>query len=410
MFSLFSKTKLFAASQPPDPDPVLGKWNPGNYISSSTNATDSIWGAFKTRLAARPQWKGVLLRYDWTQLERNQGEYEWTEAGVPKGFLDIDKRINELQTPVGSRKLMILVTMKTGGGVNDRAVPAYMRVPAYGDKYGNGDFFYSSQNNGLGGYIPLLYLTPVRQRFEALMNAIAAKYNNSAIGEHFEAVVTNELSITKPASLGGAIWPEETSWFNAFKTAMTNVKPNFSRTNIACWTNSPRNQMATLIPALQNLGIGTGITDMVFRDKSLWYNPTDTPSTGPGAIWHCQQGAGRVPIVCHVSNPALDGSVGNRNQILENATGYNAYMAEINTTVFPGFDRTKLNTGGGTPYQPKQYIRDKSVNYVGATHLCWVHSPLQDQDGLGTKAARVDAWIGDPGSTITTITTRPPGW
>lgn len=423
MFSLLSTAKLYPAATPPDPDPVLGKWNPGNYIASTTNDTNSIWAAFKTRLAAKPQWKGVVLRYDWNQLERAQGEYEWTEAGVPKGFLDIDRRINELQTPVGSRKLMILITLKTGGGVNDRSVPNYMQTSGYYSGYTdpttgpqNGEFFYQSNNDGLGGWIPAMYIPAVRQRFEALMTAIGAKYNNSAIGEHLEAVMTNELSITRPAlAITQAQildWTntKEPGWFNNFKTAMTNVRPALSRTNMIVWTNSPRNRMATLIPALQNIGVGTGMTDLVFRDKSAWYNPTDTPSTGPGNIYHCRQGQGRVPISGHASNPALDGSVGNRQQVLEDATSFTAYVNEIGATTFPAFDRTKLNTGGGTPYQPKQYIRDKSVNYVGVTHLLWAHSPLQDQDGLGTKAQRVDAWIGDPGSTITTVTARPTGW
>ncbi len=408
---------LFAPLKPQPAPPVIAptdrKWNPGNYIASTTTNTGSIWGAFKNRLAARPEWKGVVLRYDWTQLERGEGEYTWTEGGVGKGLLDVDLRLNELQTSLASRKLIILLQMKTFNSATEtkHAVPAYMRTAAYSHPYGNGEYHFTSSNGDIyGGEISAMWLTAVRARFQALMNAIATRYDNTALGEHLEAVILNELAVTKPSSLGTAAWPEEDNWYASYKTALANIKPNFARTQIMQWVNSPRSIMQGFVPDIRATGIGLGMTDLCFRDEGFWLNPTDNPSTGPGNIWHCRNSNGLAAISGHVSNPALEGSVANMNQIGEAAPSGSVYTLQTGFTSYPTYNKTLRDTGGGTPYQTKQFIRDMSVDYVGVTHLLWAHSTDPDLGGGGNMAQTVDAWIGNAANNRTTVSDRPTGW
>lgn len=415
-FSLLSACKQYPVQDPIPPDPLVRKWNTGNFIASTTGDTASIWNAFKTRLAARPEWDGVLLRYSWPQLERNQGEYAWTVNGSPRGLLDIDQKINELQTPLKSRKLILFVAMKTFGGTTVDSVPAYMKTSSYGDPnklatYPTGQYSYGSVNGGQGGNIPVMWVPAVRARWVALLNAIAERYDNTAIGENFECVMISELAVSKPLVLGGSPWPEESSWYTTYRDAMVNqVRPNFQRTNMIQWINSPRSFTAQIVPAFVNAKIGLGMTDACFRDKGFWFNPTDHPTTPPGNIYHLTQNKGNVAISCHASNQALDGSVANSQQVAEAATGFDEYTAVTGFTTWPAYDAALRDSGGGTPYQTKQYIHDKCVDYLGANYMLWAHSTQTDVGGGGTKAQTVDAWIGNAANDRAVITTRPAGW
>lgn len=396
---------------PPDP-PVAKKWNPGNYIATPGQITTNMWNTLKTRLGATPQWKGCLIRYDWTMLERALGEYGWTESGIKKGFDDIDQKLDEIAAFPG-RRLIVLVYMKSFGATS-HSVPVYMRDPAYGGSgtsyADDGEYQYESSNGGPGGYVPSMHVAAVKARFDALMAQFATRYNNTARGEYLEAIIFNEASVSKPIEVTGA-WAQQDDWYANMAAAYTTAKTVLTRTIIAQWVNGPRSVMETWVPTITASGVGIGMTDMCSNDKGFWFNRTDTNSNAPGNIAHCRAHNGEVPIMCHISGPALQGSVADRNQDSESSAGFEAYVAYTGRSTFPDFDNNINTVHGGTPYQTKVFLRNFGVDYIGATHLLWLHQTVADRDGSGnTVAQATDAWISNGANNITTVTTRPTGW
>lgn len=426
----------------PLPPPALAKWNPGNYIATPSQITSTMWNTIKTRLGNTAEWKGALIRYDWTMLERALGEYGWTESGVKKGFDDIDQKLDEIAAFPG-RRLIILVYMKSFGSTSN-SVPQYMRDSATyadGEDYYitrdgvktqgsfNGQYAYESANSGPGGFVPNMHVAAVKARFEALMAEFARRYNNTTRGEYLEAIIFNEASISTPAgstgsanqtvngvvitrpNTDGSTWHSQTTWYDNMAAAYATAKTSLTRTIITQWINGPRSVMETWVPTITASGIGVGMTDMCKNDKGFWFNRTDTNSNAPGNIAHCKAHNGEVPIMCHISGPAIQGSVADRNQNEESTTGFEAYATYSGRATFPDFDNNISTVHGGSPYVTKQQLQDFGKNYVGATHLLWLHQTVLDRDGSGnTVAEATDAWISNPGSDITTVTTRPTGW
>ena len=169
--------------------------------------------------------------------------------------------------------------------------------------------------------------------------------------------------------------------------------------------------METWVPTITGHGVGIGMTDTCSNDKGFWRNRTDTNASAPGNIYHCRTHMGEVPIMCHISGPAIQGSVADRNQNSESSTNYEAYATYTGRSTFPDFDNDINTVHGGSPYQTKAFIRDFAVDYLGATHLFWLHQTVADRDGSPNNVAEAtDAWISNPASNITTVTTRPTGW
>lgn len=430
------------SSLPPDP-PALAKWNPGNYIATPAQITSGMWNTIKTRLGDTAEWKGALIRYDWTMLERALGEYGWSESGVNKGFDDIDQKLDEIAAFPG-RRLVILVYMKSFGA-SSNSVPAYMRNSSTysdGENYYitrdgvatqgsfNGQYAYESSNGGPGGFVPNMHVAAVKARFDALMAEFASRYNNTDRGEYLEAVIFNEASISSPAGAVGATnetltggvvvtrpntdggsWHSQDDWYNNMADSYATAKTLLTRTIIGQWVNGPRSVMETWVPTITGHGVGIGMTDTCSNDKGFWRNRTDTNASAPGNIYHCRTHMGEVPIMCHISGPAIQGSVADRNQNSESSANYEAYATYTGRSTFPDFDNDINTVHGGSPYQTKAFIRDFAVDYLGATHLFWLHQTVADRDGSGnTVAEATDAWISNPASDITTVTTRPIGW
>lgn len=425
-------------------------WGPGNYIASTTTDNDSIWDITGTlpvgsaankktrgilqRLADDPlgHWKGALLRFQWTDLEGDTlGSYT---AGMDK----VEAYLNKMKTYPG-RRLIIFIQIKTSGdpnGVNPpHAVPKYMRDSSsyYGDGVNNytntdpvthvftqgsnnGQYAYLSSNGGPGGYIPNMHNTNVMNRFIALMQAFATRFNTNP---YLEAIAFSEASIAKPAGApsnwntlaGGGV-----AWFDNTTTAFTAARVALSNVQLCQWINADRTDMKTWVPEIQAAGIGVGMPDLCPEEKgfNLRNDYPGQAGTAPGNIQHCQDGAGLAIVMGHASKPALSGTVVGRNQ----TSGTQQGQAHVYPT-YPGLGTSR------------QDVHDFAVNTVGVTHLCWAHNTgSQPNTGDSDPAAPAsadnytaystyggqgfntvtDAWIHNVGSTITTVTTRPTGW
>lgn len=390
-------------------------WKPGNYISQASYDSDSLFNAIAARLAADAagNYRGVLIRKPWNQLEAGLGDYN-------AGFDALEARLAQIAALAG-RRLIIFIQIKTFNTRNPttgevtsykHAVPGYMRASAtYADPQGytndlgeHGEYGYKSGNGGPGGYIPNMHVAAVRDRFQALMEAFATRFNSN---EYLEAVVINEASIAEPYQVtdAGGNWTNDVTWYANMKTAHIASRAALENIQISQWFNGPRNMMSTQdnytapltgwIPDLAAAGIGLGMPDLAINDRGFQYVPPQTPggvyfSDNPGSIYLIQQvGQGNAIVIGHASKPTYEGSVANTKQGISNNL----------TPVYPG------------PEQTRQETQAFAKNTVGVTHLCWVHNTSADPFHPGMSMNEVtDAFIANPGSDISTITTRPTGW
>ena len=461
MFSLWSPCEMTGEETPP----VANKnWGPGNYIASGSTNNANIWNkpgspvgnkqnrGILQRLADDPggKWKGALLRFSWAKQDVNVGDYlEGDTLGdYTAGFDAVESYLNQMAAYPGKR-LIIFIQLKTFG-VDNHAVPLYMRNSAtYADGKNyystingavqqgsrNGEYAYESSNGGPGGYVPNMHVAAVRARFEALMTAFATRFNDNP---YIEAIAFTEASIAQPIgsvgaaseTVGGKVitrpntdgsrWADKTDWYDKTAISLGVAKTALSNVQMCQWINADRIDMTDYVPKLRAAGIGLGMPDCCNGTKDFFFrNDTGQPSTNIGNIQHCQESAGLTIIMGCVSVQALDGVVSNRCQT--------SGTIQSQPTVYPAYPGAAIS---------RQAERDFAVtDSTGpkVTHLLWTHQPaVMPQTGAvdpnippscaqnpytaftgygGVAYNKItDDWIQDPGSTVTTVETRPSGW
>lgn len=449
LISAFSRCLI----PPPDtltPPPVAFKnWNPGHYIGSYTTDNESLWNNPSTtapgmlqRIAADTQghYKGVLLRFKWTQLEGSiLGDYAAGIALLKHYLADI--------SAYPGRRLIIFIQIKTFDPA-DHAVPLYMRTNStYADNTtaytgsGTGQYIYDSDNGNPagGGCVPNMHINSVRDRFTALMQFYASEFNSD---ERIEAIAFTEASINRPRG-APSNWAQLPNWYNNMRDSLIASRAYWSNVQLSQWINAPRSNMATFAPELVAAGIGLGMPDGCLQEKPFFYNPTDNPATAPGNVYHCQQAAGKTIIMVHMSGPALDGSIASVNQGCNcpesGAAGYDA--AHPKDKCAPQNTENPCWPG---PAYTRQQLATWAKDVVKATHVVWIHRgggahttvPLPQwnpteypckctamppqfypaSDAIsGSYSGKkynvvTDAWIHHPNSDITTVTARPLNW
>lgn len=402
LMSSFSRGLTPTASATP---PAANRnWNPGNYIAETSYDTTALFNQIVTRLQADTagHWKGVLLRFPWATLEPTQGVYT--------GFTTIRNRLDQIAALSG-RRAIIFIQLKTfntadaAGNVTSwaHAVPPYMRSSAtYADPDGNtnglgehGEYSYLSSRGAAGGQVPNMHVTAVKNRFIAMMQEFGNQFDGDP---NLEAVVINEASISKPYQVTATNWSRNPTWFTNMTAAWSSTRA--ALTNIQCcqWINADRNDMQDendvgFVPDITALGVGLGMPDGAKDTKGFCINPTNSPNTGRGNIYLCQQHNGEAIIMAHASKPALEGTVIETNQTVANASpGQFAYPGEAWT---------------------RQQMSTWYKGTLGATHVCWAHNTgthtLNTTYNGQNFNTVTDNHIAN-GSDISTVTTRPTGW
>lgn len=397
------------------------QWLSGNYMGATTTDTASVWdktgsGPGTTGLLQRMdadikgRWKGALLRFRWDQLEgATLGDYSLLDN--VKSYLDQMDRYN------GTKRLILFIQFKTfGTTTNDNVVPLYMRNSAtYADPdgHGNGQYTYAAVNaNDRSGYVVNMHVNTVRDRFKALMQEMATRFNGH---RNLEAIAFSEASIMNPTGATG--W-NRTPWFNNMTNVFQDMKSRFTNIQICQWINADRADMEWWVPNIRAAGIGLGMPDLCPLEKGFNYR-NDLPGhsgTPPGNIQHCQNTNGVAVIMGHASKPVLEGTVVGRCQT--------SGTIQNQPRVYPDYP------GVGTH---RQDVRDFAVNTVGVTHLIWAHNngnqaitgfvdpliptrcaqnPFTAYGDYGGKKFNVvtDEFIANDASIITTIDARPNGW
>ena len=416
----------FSKSITISPSTSAHKADYGNYIMQS-GSIESDWAGIMTRLDNDPgrKWKGVIVRLTWEQLEKAQGQYDGFSTNI-NGTLTVAgmtrlKKYRDQLWAKQQRKLILFIHVKMFGGV---AVPAYLQQPQYADADHTGttntsfmgQYKYTSGNTGPGGHVPNMHVTFVRQRWEALMAAYAAEFNNDPA---IEAIIISEQSVSHPNDLGisgtaSCGWSRINAWLDGMTTALTAARASWTNTGICQWINADRCVMSTtgaggtltgFVKNLSNIGVGLGMPDVTINDAGLLIVAGTGGHTGSVDIIKKLHSNG--PVVAQMSGPALWGSV--------------AAVAQSAPEVpFPG------------PAYPRQFMQDWARNEIFANYVAWMHKssvyeatinvngtlfptqPASDSVsgaylGKGMNVV-TDNWIKHASSDISTYTTKPIGW
>ena len=440
IISAFSKCLVPPAQgEVTPPEPVANKnWTPGHYIEigvTGTSARAAQWSTpNNTSISTRGvyqrlqndtlgRWAGVMLRYGWVELEGN------TAGSYNAGLDNLDSYLEQIANFPG-KKIMLFIAVKTFGS-GSMSVPLYMRNSATyadGTNYtgsGNGQFAYASSIGGPGGYHPNFQVPAVADRFIALLDAIATRFNNHP---RFEAIVISEAALAKPIGAPDSVTTfNNTSlyakWFDGMGDALIAGKQSLSNIQISQWVNSPRNFMSEWVPRIRSAGIGIGMTDLCTEDVGFFYRD-DLPSnnTYPGNVQHCQETDGLAIVTGHMSAPAMDGTSTGRCQ--EQQTIQNQ------PKVYPAYPGVAIS---------RQASMDFAINTVKCSHVIWIHNttnqpttgmidpnipkPTANSPGCaqnpwtaygnygGQSHNKItDEFMQNPSSVITTRTSRPAGW
>lgn len=395
------------ALQPPPP--VANKnWNPGDWIASGTDglSQDAIWDTAGTagkilgtrgiwqRLTSVPQYRGAMLRYSWDQLERNDGEYDWTEVISGKtynrGMAQVAERLAQISNLSGKR-LIIFIQMKTFG--TGHAAPKFIRETV-GNTYRDGKNYYLTTDEsgstvtiqgslsgeygyvsskvppGPGGYVVGMHIDAVRVKFIRMMNEFASRFNNNPA---LEAIAVTEASINAPAGSEGlanqtypgttshpadthvtrpntdGTWPGASAWFTNMTTAFTAMRAGLSNIQICQWINADRNDMEGWVPLIYAAGIGGGMPDFCKDEKGFNF----APPSAPGNIYWMNQNPNDHIRMIHFSKPAQEGSVLTPGQV--------AGSAAPGQYTFPGLHWTRVEAAGF------------ATTVVPASHRLWRH-------------------------------------
>jgi hypothetical protein len=169
------------------------KWNPGHYAAGNGSLLGgkkaSDW--YPTMDHAMGGWKevkGFRMWISWGAIETTEGVYD---------FSQVDAVLNRMKTQYGTPRHLVLTLYPSGPVSNwkhdGRVVPLYIQdSPKYGPSPVAGTYgWWGVSKNGVstGQFEPALWRPAVMSRYIALVQAIAAHYDNDP---QFEALMFQE--------------------------------------------------------------------------------------------------------------------------------------------------------------------------------------------------------------------------
>jgi len=169
---LCSMLLLFPAASPADPSAYSIKTHPGHYLVVPRGHVDAM---VVNKLKRTPEFRGVSVMYEWINLEKDKGVYD---------FSSIKRDLARLASL--HKRLIVMIRDKSFSQFPFIPVPAYMRTQEYAGGY------YGRESTG---YIAKRWNPAVAKRFRALLLALGRELRASPNYEYFEAVKTSESAI-----------------------------------------------------------------------------------------------------------------------------------------------------------------------------------------------------------------------
>jgi hypothetical protein len=229
------------------------KWNPGHYVALGRRDQETLLTAL-AEIKPFPQVKGLILRYEWPQIETSKGVYDFSR-------IDRDLAMAE----AAGKRLWVMVATKvfTAGG---RAVPDYMHTAEYeGGAYkiliGARDALGSTERLGENA---ALHNAKVRDRFIALTNAMGARYNKH---NAFEGLTFNETAMGQ--TLVPLTSAQKSGYFANLALVDAAAKRAFPNTVVMQFVNFPKPYMPGLISSMPTNKVALGGPDILIEDPDL---------------------------------------------------------------------------------------------------------------------------------------------
>jgi hypothetical protein len=298
------------------------KWHPGHYAETQTYG--AIPNSAVTDISGLKNVRGVVQRYNWSQLEPTRGNYDFSAIRA-----DLDKL-----RPHGKRLVPLLMD-RSWSGTSTVCLPAYLATEP-------------GSNNGIvikpsGGVVARIWNPVVMDRMIALSAAMAKEFDNEPL---FEGLRFEE--ITPAMSPGASGVPSDytvsalVSQWNRLASAS---RQHWKRTNVFFNTNTLGgvNGALQIIEHAYQTGIGVGGPDVIppgaadhqiAGDRVIARKPNTAKGDDPTKFVRDYRGS--IPIFHSVQTPQLGGK-----------------------------------EGTFTP----QALADYIIPGVGSTHMSWVIAP-----------------------------------
>ncbi len=254
------------------------KWHPGHYTMLVGDPNNpNLMNQVYTELAETPALRGVVIRFEWSELEKTQGVYN---------FKPIDARLKELT----ARNKQLVILLETKSFDKAKLVPDYLLTA----KYEGGVFPIGAYgSNVVKGYNLKLWNNGVKERLAALITALGARYNANP---NFEGIGLQETA------LGDPIKPLTNTQISMFYKNLigmdTHMRKQFPHSMVFQFTNYPRPLIKSVVDNLKVTGGMLSATDIFPEDPGLLF-----PGTPPGIYTYFPKNKGLMPLGAQVEKP-----------------------------------------------------------------------------------------------------------
>ena len=228
------------------------KWHPGHYytILSHGKSTPGYMRQVYQELKATPALRGLQVRYNWRELEPQEGVYN---------FSLINQHLSELSEQ--NKRLVILFELKSfGPDVNQVAIPEYVKAA----KYEGGVYPFNNYGKGvIRGYGMKLWNQFVFDRLTLLIRALGEQFNSHP---YFEGIGFTESSTGDSKELTNN---KVDDYFKNLLQLNKQVRRYFPNTMTYQFTNYPRRILGPFIETLKETGTALGGPDIFMEEPGL---------------------------------------------------------------------------------------------------------------------------------------------
>jgi hypothetical protein len=228
------------------------KWNPGHYVDPGISSARMI-DLTLNEIAPFPFVRGVVVRYNWRELETAKGVYDFSQIQAA-----LDK--------AAAKGKRIFLVISTKSFRSSSPMPDYLHTA----EYDGGAFTIqiyprpsTGKPAGLGSNVAL-WNNGVRDRLIALVTALAERFNKH---DSFEGIAFTETA------LGTALKPLSTAkvdgWYANLKVLQTASTKAFSNTVVMQFLNWPPKYTPAVLDNMMSNGVGISGPDIFVNDAKM---------------------------------------------------------------------------------------------------------------------------------------------
>ena len=239
--------------------PGAVKWHPGHYyaLMNFMRTNPKIMAQVYRELNATPALRGLQVRYEWPELEPEEGRYDFTA---------IERVLAELAPQ--NKRLIVLLELKS-------FKPQVLPVPLYmaTEKYEGGAFPFSNFGKAVPrGNNLKLWNTGVHDRLVALIRELGQRFNGHA---YFEGIGLPETAMGQP--LVPVSKRDVERHYDHLLSVQRAMRAAFPNTMTYQFVNYPRETLPSFIAHMKTIGTALGGPDVFIDDPGLNFDHPNLP-------------------------------------------------------------------------------------------------------------------------------------